>query len=410
MLVVKIHLVSILMLLVALQYVAPKKSDPCSVDAAFTYGKNDKIYFFKGDKYAYYNDDDAKNRGLSELYPISWWKGVPNNIDAAFRYSDDIYYFFKGCDIYAWDHRKDKVTSKVSIESWKAPCNIDSAFKWGSNVYLLKGNEYWEWHVNAAWKWRYLGGNKNIKNYFGVEGPFDAVVQWRENGRIYFFKGEYYWRLVNGLLGKVTSIAAWKGLVDSGVQLLKDCPCSCTRLGHKENWKMKKIDYDVDNSNVIELKQDIVKRKTIDLLNVDKCFSECPTISYTVTKTLTETRRFESTTGIGMSIGTTMKTGLPGLVNGEVKIEASLQQDFTYGKDNTVSVVKTDSFVCPGFPKKYATCLVLVKKRRVEVPYTMTFKHKTQGCTCEEKGTYKSLIPSNFVFKATHCDTRSSKC
>ena len=68
MLVVKIHLLSILMLLVALQYVASKKSDPCSVDAAFTYGKNDKIYFFKGDKYAYYNDDDAKNRGLSELY------------------------------------------------------------------------------------------------------------------------------------------------------------------------------------------------------------------------------------------------------------------------------------------------------------------------------------------------------
>ena len=65
----KMQLLSLLLMVVlAVQYVSGGKSNPCSVDAAVTYAKNDMIFFFKGDKYAYYDDSDSSNRRLSRIY------------------------------------------------------------------------------------------------------------------------------------------------------------------------------------------------------------------------------------------------------------------------------------------------------------------------------------------------------
>ena len=100
---------------------------------------------------------------------------------------------------------------RYTPNAWYAPCNLDSAFSWGDHVYLLKGNYYWEWKKESGESAVYLG-KKNIKTKFGVEGPFDAVVQWDENDYHYFFKGEYYWRFEEGgKLKNKSPITYWKG-------------------------------------------------------------------------------------------------------------------------------------------------------------------------------------------------------
>ena len=54
----------VLLCVIAVQLVAAEKDDPCSVDAAVTY-TNDKIYFFKGDRYGRYDDDDDDDRKIA---------------------------------------------------------------------------------------------------------------------------------------------------------------------------------------------------------------------------------------------------------------------------------------------------------------------------------------------------------
>jgi len=361
-------------------------SNPCSVDAAVTF-ENDLVYFFKGDKYGRYSAD----RQIDYIGPISAWKGVPSDIDAAIKYKGN-YYFFKGCHYYIWDVDAGKVVlDKRDIQKkWKAPCNLDAAITMGSYVYLFKGNKYWLWW-NGDGKPVYKGGNKDIKSKFGVDGPFDAVVRWDPFDKYYFFQGEYYRRLDGKDIGKKKSISIWKGLVDSGKELLKDCPCSCNRLQNKQNWKVKKVEFDIDNGQVTNLRPSNVVVKRNDLRAIDKCFKECPTVEYTAKKTVTETSRFASTTGIGLKVGTTVETGVPGLVGGKISMEASVEQKFTYGKDRTETVVRTHHFKCPGFPGKVTICHVSMKNAKMDVPYTMTLVHKKKGCVCEEKGFYKSV-------------------
>ena len=72
------------------------------MDAAFVWGRNDKIYFFKGSDY--YKFDPKKNPPVDSSYPrpVSNWQGVPNNIDAALQYSNGNTYFFKQDNYYRY--------------------------------------------------------------------------------------------------------------------------------------------------------------------------------------------------------------------------------------------------------------------------------------------------------------------
>ncbi|KAH8413605.1 hypothetical protein KR222_001617 [Zaprionus bogoriensis] len=73
---------------------------PDHLDAAMVWGGNGKIYFFKGSKF--WRFDPAKRPPVKASYPkpISNWEGVPNNLDAALRYTNGYTYFFKGDKYY----------------------------------------------------------------------------------------------------------------------------------------------------------------------------------------------------------------------------------------------------------------------------------------------------------------------
>jgi len=65
------------------------------IDAAMVWGYNGKTYFFSGKQYWRYDEQE----GRVELdYPrdMAMWRGVPYDIDAAFKHTDGRTYFFKG--------------------------------------------------------------------------------------------------------------------------------------------------------------------------------------------------------------------------------------------------------------------------------------------------------------------------
>ena len=81
------------------------KGIPDRIDAAFTWRKNNNIYFFKGSKYWRFDYELARAgmRGLGDAYPKNietTWNGIPNNIDAVNTWKDGRTYFFKGDDFY----------------------------------------------------------------------------------------------------------------------------------------------------------------------------------------------------------------------------------------------------------------------------------------------------------------------
>ncbi|GLG99055.1 Matrix metalloproteinase-2 [Gryllus bimaculatus] len=64
------------------------------VDAAFVWGKNGKTFIFSGHQYWRYNETTQK---MDPGYPhnVSRWRGVPEDLDAAFTWTDGLTYFFK---------------------------------------------------------------------------------------------------------------------------------------------------------------------------------------------------------------------------------------------------------------------------------------------------------------------------
>lgn len=94
---------------------------PDNVDAAFVWGGNGKTYFFKGrDKASilaktngffsgtgneYWRFDSKSEPPVSKQYPkpVKSWTGLPNRIDAAFRWENGMSYFFKGDHYYRFN-------------------------------------------------------------------------------------------------------------------------------------------------------------------------------------------------------------------------------------------------------------------------------------------------------------------
>lgn len=127
-----------------------KRSSVVAIDSGFTWGKNKKTYFFRGDEFWMFND---RKQAVAENYPKkieTYWEGIPNNIDAVFTWGkDNNTYFFKGAEFWKFDDKRLTIHPgypKKIKSVWKGvPDNIDSVFTDKSGItYFLKGKYYYK--------------------------------------------------------------------------------------------------------------------------------------------------------------------------------------------------------------------------------------------------------------------------
>ncbi len=126
------------------------------VDAAVKWPHNNKVYFFKDDKYIRYN---ISNRKVDAGYPkkiAQAWSGFPSNfqngVDAAITWpTNNKIYFFKGNKYLRYDtnnHSVDPGYPKLIKNAWRQFPNsfqngISAGFAWpNGKIYFFKDDEY----------------------------------------------------------------------------------------------------------------------------------------------------------------------------------------------------------------------------------------------------------------------------
>ena len=123
---------------------------PEGIDAAFNY-LNNKTFFFKGSKYWRYS-----NGSMDEDYPKEievGFPGVPDSIDAVTTLSnDEVIYFFKGDLFWTFDSSnmlqgKQCFSMEIPLKFKGLPNNIDGAFKHADgHVYFVKSNKLYRFN------------------------------------------------------------------------------------------------------------------------------------------------------------------------------------------------------------------------------------------------------------------------
>ncbi|XP_066143599.1 matrix metalloproteinase-14 isoform X12 [Euwallacea fornicatus] len=125
---------------------------PGNIDAAFTY-KNGKSYFFKGSKYWRY-----KGRKMDGDYPkeiSEGFTGIPNDLDTAMVWSGNgKIYFFKGSKFWRFDPSQRppvKSTYPKPTSNWEGvPDNLGAAFQWTNGyTYFYKDGAYYRFNDRA---------------------------------------------------------------------------------------------------------------------------------------------------------------------------------------------------------------------------------------------------------------------
>lgn len=166
--------------------------DP-NIDTVF--GTGDKSYYvFKGANYWKLTEDSVEDgypRKISDD-----WPGLPNNIDAAFTWTDNQKtYFFKGSNYWKFDNKKPvpEYPKKITEGFDKIPSDIDAAFVWGGNgkIYFFKGDQYWKFDPSRKPAVQNVYP-RQIENW-DLPSNIDGALNW-SNKRTYFFKGGQYYR------------------------------------------------------------------------------------------------------------------------------------------------------------------------------------------------------------------------
>lgn len=183
---------------------------------------NDFVYFFKGNQYLKWKPGEGvvplRNGSRLRTLGVTGWQALPDEfkqgIDAAFYYPPtQAVYFFRGSQYVKWKNGAPEYTADgrivrdIGITGWSTfPASfrtgIDTAFYNHENgaAYFFKGRRYLKYEEGTG----VVPHNGNPIRELGITGwdslpvafkdGLDAAMYYRENDKIYFFKGRRYAR------------------------------------------------------------------------------------------------------------------------------------------------------------------------------------------------------------------------
>jgi len=190
-----------------------------SFDTVFSWIGNGKTYFFKGLNTWRFNDVKSES---DKRYPKpiqTQWRGIDKKVDEAFLWAGNwATYFFRGSHYYKYNDQLDQVQSGPTLISvgWKGvPDNIDAAFSLNATVsYFFKGDKCYMYDSLADQV--FAGYPKFINDCFpGIPNNLDSAVRYYWDNEVYFFKGEYYYKWLkrsNRSQGPYLISSRWRNL------------------------------------------------------------------------------------------------------------------------------------------------------------------------------------------------------
>lgn len=162
------------------------------------------------------------------------------------------------------------------------------------------------------------------------------------------------------------------------------CDCSKASDWNTGQYTIDEVTYD-SNSLKLHASQPIVLAEK-DILNDS---GGIQTITLRVGEALTQTSSFTRTQGISIENGVTFKVGVPDIAESSTSFSVTNSFSHTYGESESFASTFNTAFTCNGAPHKHTKCSVIMQKGRVDVPYTMTVKHKIiPNCECESYGVW----------------------
>ncbi|KAG8010987.1 Stromelysin-3 [Nibea albiflora] len=167
--------------------------DACRTDFDAVSMIRGELFFFKS-RYVWRIRDGQLQGGYPAL-SSRHWRGIPDNIDAAYEDKSGNIWFFQGDSYWVFDAER-KITGPDSVQKLGLPVtDIQAALKWEEDrvekVYLFKSTSYWpfspqENRVDDVYP-------RSMYEWEGVPSHIDAAFRDRY-GYANFLSGAHYWK------------------------------------------------------------------------------------------------------------------------------------------------------------------------------------------------------------------------
>ncbi|KAJ5776964.1 hypothetical protein N7520_000210 [Penicillium odoratum] len=151
-------------------------------------------------------------------------------------------------------------------------------------------------------------------------------------------------------------------------------------------------DYDSSSGKIVNTVPSYIADQTVT--NHSEA-TQSPSVN--LTKSVTVTESFSQTSGFSITVGATFKVGVPLVAEGEVKTEMTVKHEFTMGQTSSISTTVGQVVPVTTPPHSSIKATATMKSSTIDVPCTITFKHKETGASIQSKVVYHGLSYWDFT-------------
>ncbi|KAJ7451332.1 hemolytic lectin [Mycena latifolia] len=153
-----------------------------------------------------------------------------------------------------------------------------------------------------------------------------------------------------------------------------------------EDMVVDRIEYELRLGKIIASTPRVLASQTLDNNTDHK-----QEMSFAMSEKQTQTSSFDYTTGLTLSVGATIKAGIPEIAEGEFRMDTSISETWTYGKTESFEKTYTASFPVKAGPHMTVHAVSTVNVGTLEVPYTLYLSSKSTGTKAETRGIWRGV-------------------